>query len=54
MNTSKHRHDGGACRRCKTMIAAHAKPRKDRSGGNVSFLVDFDLHRWREMETRYE
>lgn len=26
MNTSKHRHDGGAYRRCKTMISAHAKP----------------------------
>lgn len=31
MKTSKHRHDGGAYRRCKTMIAAHAKPGKDRS-----------------------
>lgn len=31
MNTSKHRHDGGAYRRCKTMIAAHAKAGKDRS-----------------------
>lgn len=31
MKTSKHRHDGGACRRYKTMVAAHAKPGKDRS-----------------------
>ena len=31
MNNSKHRHDGGAYRRCKTMIAAHAKEGKDRS-----------------------
>ena len=31
MNTSKHRHDGGAYRRVCTMIAAHAKPGKDRS-----------------------
>lgn len=31
MNCSKKRHDGGAYRRCKTMIAAHAKPGKDRS-----------------------
>ena len=31
MNTSKHRHDGGAYRRCKTMIAAHAKEGKDRA-----------------------
>ena len=31
MNTSKHRHDGGAYRRYKTMVAAHAKPGKDRS-----------------------
>lgn len=31
MNSSKHRHDGGAYRRCKTMIAAHAKEGKDRS-----------------------
>lgn len=31
MKTSKHRHDGGAYRRCKTMIAAHAKAGKDRS-----------------------
>lgn len=30
MNNSKHRHDGGAYRRMKTMIAAHAKPGKDR------------------------
>ena len=54
MNCSKNRHDGGAYRRYTTMMAAHAKPGKDRSGGKVSFLVDFDLHRWREMETRYE
>lgn len=31
MKSSKKRHDGGACRRCKTMIAAHAKAGKDRS-----------------------
>lgn len=31
MNTSKHRHDGGAYRRCITMISAHAKAGKDRS-----------------------
>ena len=31
MKTSKTRHDGGAYRRCKTMIAAHAKAGKDRS-----------------------
>lgn len=31
MKTSKNRHDGGAYRRCKTMIAAHAKAGKDRS-----------------------
>ena len=31
MNSSKHRHDGGAYRRCKTMIAAHANVGKDRS-----------------------
>lgn len=31
MNNSKHRHDGGAYRRRKTMIVAHAKVGKDRS-----------------------
>ena len=31
MNCSKKRHDGGAYRRMCTMIAAHAKPGKDRS-----------------------
>ena len=31
MNCSKHRHDGGSYRRYTTMIAAHAKPGKDRS-----------------------
>ena len=31
MNCSKQRHDGGAYRRYKTMVAAHAKPGKDRS-----------------------
>lgn len=31
MNNSKRRHDGGAYRRFKTMIAAHAKEGKDRS-----------------------
>ena len=31
MNNSKKRHAGGAYRRCKTMIAAHAKAGKDRS-----------------------
>lgn len=31
MKTSKHRHDGGAYRRYKTLVAAHAKPGKDRS-----------------------
>ena len=30
MNCSKQRHDGGAYRRYKTMVAAHAKPGKDR------------------------
>lgn len=31
MNCSKRRHDGGAYRRYTTMMAAHAKPGKDRS-----------------------
>lgn len=31
MNCSKRRHDGGAYRRYKTMVAAHVKPGKDRS-----------------------
>lgn len=31
MKSSKNRHDGGAYRRCKTMITAHAKQGKDRS-----------------------
>lgn len=31
MDSSKHRHDGGAYRRMLTLIAAHAKPGKDRS-----------------------
>ena len=31
MNNSKKRHAGGAYRRRKTMIAAHAKVGKDRS-----------------------
>lgn len=31
MKTSKHRHDGGAYRRYKTMVSAHAKEGKDRS-----------------------
>lgn len=31
MKTSKHRHEGGAYRRMRTMITAHAKPGKDRS-----------------------
>ena len=31
MKSSKNRHDGGAYRRCKTMITAHAKKGKDRS-----------------------
>ena len=31
MKTSKNRHDGGAYRRYTTMMAAHAKPGKDRS-----------------------
>lgn len=30
MNTSKRRHDGGAYRQYKTMMAAHAKQGKDR------------------------
>ena len=30
MKTSKNRHDGGAYRRMCTMMAAHAKPGKDR------------------------
>ena len=31
MNNSKNRHDGGAYRRYKVMVAAHAKGGKDRS-----------------------
>lgn len=31
MHTSKRRHDGGAYRQYKTMIAAHAKEGKDRA-----------------------
>lgn len=31
MNNSKKRHDGGAYRRFKTMMAAHAKEGKDRT-----------------------
>ena len=31
MKTSKHRHDGGAYRRYKTMVSAHAKTGKDRA-----------------------
>lgn len=31
MKTSKRRHDGGAYRRCKTMIVAHTKRGKDRA-----------------------
>lgn len=31
MNNSKQRHDGGAYRRYKTMVSAHAKTGKDRS-----------------------
>ena len=31
MNSSKNRHDGGAYRRYKVMVAAHAKDGKDRS-----------------------
>lgn len=31
MNNSKRRHAGGAYRRMKTMVTAHAKPGKDRS-----------------------
>ena len=42
MNSSKN-HDLGPC-----------QDRAGRSGGKVSFLVGFDLHRWREIETRYE
>lgn len=34
MNTSKHRHDGGAYRWMKTMVSYHAKPGKDRSKAN--------------------
>lgn len=34
MNTSKHRHDGGAYRRMKTMVSYHAKLGKDRSKAN--------------------
>lgn len=30
MNNSKNRHDGGAYRRYKVMVAAHAKDGKDR------------------------
>ena len=35
MNTSKHRHDGGAYRRMKTMVSYHAKPGKDRIKANM-------------------
>ncbi|EFB76053.1 hypothetical protein [Subdoligranulum variabile] len=31
MNNSKRRHDGGAYRQYKTMMAAHAKEGKDRA-----------------------
>lgn len=31
MNNNKKRKDGGAYRRCQTMITAHAKTGKDRS-----------------------
>lgn len=31
MNSSKRRHDGGAYRQYKTMMAAHAKEGKDRA-----------------------
>ncbi|WP_302200368.1 hypothetical protein [uncultured Gemmiger sp.] len=31
MNNSKNRHDGGAYRQYKTMMAAHAKEGKDRA-----------------------
>ena len=31
MKTSKNRHDGGAYRRYKTMVSAHAKTGKDRA-----------------------
>lgn len=31
MDNSKRRHDGGAYRRYTTMMAAHAKPGKDRA-----------------------
>lgn len=29
MNTRKHRHDGGAHQRFKTMVSYHAKPREE-------------------------
>lgn len=38
MNTSKHRHDGSAYRRMKTMVSYHAKPGKDRSKANRKHL----------------
>ena len=42
MNCSKQRHDGGAYRRCKTMIVAHAKEGKDRSALETGVLdADF-------------
>lgn len=31
MNNSKKRHDGGAWRRCETMIQMHCRPEKDRT-----------------------
>lgn len=31
MNCSKKRHDGGAYRRMRTMVASHAKAGKDRT-----------------------
>lgn len=40
MKTSKNRHDGGAYRRMKTMISAHAKQGKDRSKAGKEKVLD--------------
>lgn len=38
----------------KQVDAFVLKSRAGISGRKVSFVVDFDLHRWRELETRYD
>lgn len=38
----------------KQIDAFVLKSRAGISGRKVSFVVDFDLHRWRELETRYD